>query len=463
MFRRLRKEITVPGYGPICLDTKDPETVTDSFCARLLRECPPVDPVELAEFKRFVKTQLKDVPEVDVSSVDFSEWLAGLTFNQARKDELQAANDSLNGGNPTKKQCQQINAFGKTESYPEYKHMRMINSRCDQFKAWAGPYIHALEEVVYSHYPEFVKHTTIQERADRVRAMRRDGSLYYCTDYTSFECGFSPAFMQACENQLFRHCLSKWKGCELLCRTNCGTNRMRTRMGVSANVKGRRMSGDMWTSLSNGFSNLMIARYQAYKMKANMTALIEGDDALIATSKPLDVELYSKLGFIIKIDQVYDPCKASFCGLVFSESGEIIRDPRRFMSTYSWTHSCINAGQRIMDELLLAKTLSGLHETPQCPIIGQMLRTAYDMTHHLNPRFIRDGYHDSVEAKGVVVEAFQPSMDTRSLFAEMYGISISSQLEIEASVRSGSLSGVERLIPSSDAMADYSAKYLEVH
>lgn len=463
MFRRMRRQVAVPGYGPICLDTKDPETVYDSFCSRLLRQVPVIDPQQLADFRRFVQKQLADVPQVDVTKVDFEKWLTKTSYNQARQDELRRAYESLRGGLPSKKQCSNVSAFGKTESYVEYKHMRMINSRGDAFKAWAGPYIHALEKVVYGHFPEFVKHTTIEQRAERVRALRRDGALYYCTDYTSFECGFSPRFMEVCENALFRHSLGAWKGCGLLCRTNAGQNRMRTRIGCAAKVNGRRMSGDMWTSLGNGFANLMIARYQAYLAKADMSALIEGDDALIATTKALDPSIYAKLGFIIKIDQVQDPCKASFCGLIFSDSGQIIREPRRFLSTFGWTHSCVYGGDLIMDELLLAKTLSGLQETPQCPIIGAMLRTAYELTHRLNPRFVHDGYHKAVEAKNVEVEPFSPTLDTRALFEEMYGISVSSQLEIERLIRAGQLSDVEKLLSPSGAMADYVAKYLEVH
>lgn len=473
MFRRLRKEVCVPGCVPICLDTNDPETVRDSFCSRLLRECPKVDPRTLGEFRKFVKLELRDVPIVDVANVDFEDWLRKTSYSDARKAELRLASNELGGGNPSRRQRESVSAFGKTESYMEYKHMRMINSRGDAFKAWSGPYIHALEDVVYKFYPEFVKHTTIQQRAERVRALKQDGAHYYSTDYTSFECGFSPDLMEACENALFRHSLGKWKGCEMLCRTNAGKNRMHTRTGCNAAVRGRRMSGDMWTSLGNGFTNLMIARFQAHQMGAKMSALIEGDDALIATTKPLSHQIYSDLGFIIKIKVEEDPCTASFCGLVFAESGEIIREPRRFLSTFAWTSSFVNGTQLLMDQLLIAKTLSGLMETAQCPIIGAMLRTAYDLTHHLNPRFVRDGYHSHSTPNQTSVGDFSPKMDTRVLFAEKYGIPIWAQVQIESMIQCGNLRSVSQLLSSFavqssdrasyDAMADFASKFIEVH
>lgn len=166
------------------------------------------------------------------------------------------------------------------------------------------------------------------------------------------------------------------------------------------------MSGDMCTSLGNGFTNLMLAKFLAAEQGKELAGFVEGDDGLFVTEATLTAEAYQQLGFSIKIVELGDPCKASFCGMVFAESGEIIKDPVKFLSTFGWTHSFINAGAAVMDQLLRAKALSAIYEAPQCPILGQLARCALEKTRGVIPRFVDDGYHRAPDE--VKLEPFSP-------------------------------------------------------
>ena len=137
----------------------------------------------------------------------------------------------------------------------------------------------------------------------------------------------------------------------------------------------------------------------------------------------LTAKAYEELGFTIKIEEVDNPCHASFCGMIFADSGEIIRDPRRFMMGFGWTQSFISGGPRLMDELLRAKALSTVYETPQCPIVGAFARYALQQTVGVSPRFVNDGYHEVPRDERHLPNVC-PSADTRLLFEREFGVSI---------------------------------------
>jgi hypothetical protein len=446
--------------GPICCDSNDPDTVKCGFLKRLFSKTPEPNVRRLALLAEFVRDYLRaNVPQCP--RLSFEEWLATTSYNEARKAELRRAHDDLRGGRPTKRLASKVNTFVKSEPYPLYKWCRMINSRHDAFKVWSGPLFKAVEQVVYC-LPEFIKHVPVPDRPAKVRELRRAGRRYYQTDFTSFEALFCPAVMRAVECQLYTHCLAWCTDVGFLCDVIAGPNKMRTRTGVKATVNGRRMSGDMCTSLGNGFTNLMLAKFLAWEQGAELYGFVEGDDGLFATTADLTAQAYKDLGFAIKIEVVTDPCRASFCGMVFADSGQIVRNPIEFLATFGWTSSFIGAGHKIMQELLRAKALSAVYETPHCPIVGAVARYALSRTRGAHPRFIQDGYHTQPPDE-IPLPAFAPAADTRRLVWELYGISPDVQIAIEKSVAAGNFD-VMRLLPAT-ATRDYehyASRFLEV-
>lgn len=455
MFRRLN-HCAIPGYAPLCMDTNDPDVVGCAFRQRLLRAIPKPKPHLVGEFRSFVRAYLtRHVSAVTVPSVE--EWLATAPYTQERKTQLLSVYHSLHGGSPTPRQCSHVDSFVKSEFYVTWKHARIINSRSDAFKVWSGPFFKAIEDELYRQ-PEFIKHTPVPERPKKISSLVQAGARYFQTDFTAYESHFTPALMDACECELYRHCLRGYKDRTKLCDVLMGENRMRTRTGIKAVIQGRRMSGDMCTSLGNGFTNLMLAKFLAYKHGGRIDGFVEGDDGIFSCNFDLNAKDYADLGFTIKIDEVRSPSEASFCGMLFNDSGEIIRDPRRFVMGFGWTQSFINAGPRIMDELLRAKALSALYETPQCPIVGAFAHHALSRTTHVHPRFVRDGFH--VMPDEVSIPRFNPSPKTRELFSHLYGISPSNQILIEEAVSRGDYHAVSSLMPPTKEQETYAMNYV---
>lgn len=456
MFRRLN-HCSVPGYAPLCMDSNDPYTVQCGFAQRLLGEVPPTNTALISDLRAFVRDYCRsNLRKADIMS--FEEWLDSTTYNDARKHELIEAHDALLGGLPTKRQCQHVDSFVKSEFYPTWKHARIINSRCDAFKVWSGPLFKSIENILYEQ-PQFIKHVPVPDRPSVIKNLRRAGAHYYQTDFTAFERHFVPEVLDAIECELYRHCLSGLVDVEYLCDALKGRNKMRTRTGISAEVEGRRMSGDMCTSLGNGFTNLMLALFIASRKHGTLDGVVEGDDGLFCSTVPISGADYYDLGFTIKIDEIDDPCMGSFCGMVFSESGEIIREPRRVMMGFGWTQSFLSAGPTIMDELLRAKALSSCYETPQCPIVGALARLGLRLTRGVKPRRVVDGYHCYPDEFNI--QPFRPSADTRNLFEQLYGISVATQLACEDAIDSNNLALLSSLLPPTPEQYDYSTRYVE--
>jgi hypothetical protein len=458
MFRMLPEGAILP-FSPISLDSNDNQTVACGFQKRLLREVPQPQPELLLQLKQFTQRYL----EANLSRVhvpDFETWLASTAYNEARKNELRTVKEELHGGFPTKRQCSHIDTFVKTESYTELKHCRMINSRSDYFKVISGPVFKAIEDEVYRLHP-FIKHVPVPERPALIAALLKHGRRYYQTDYTAFESHFVRPIMEALELQLYDYCLADYPElARLIRRTISGTNCMRTRSGCHATVEARRMSGDTCTSLGNGFSNLMLTLFLIDQKGGMYDGFVEGDDGLFSTDVPLSAEDFKALGFTIKIEEITDPRFGSFCGMVFAEGNQIIKSPLKFLSTFGWTSSFIDAGDKVMKQLLRAKALSACYEAPHCPILGIMARRALIITEGVVPRFVNDGYH--VPHDSASIPQFNPLPSTRVLFAQLFGVSVEAQLSAEQAILVGDYASAGLILSSivPEDMLFYASNYV---
>lgn len=481
--RRVRRAVfrqtghaTVQGYAPVCGDSNDPDTVRCGFKKRLCRDVPPISADRLEKLRSFVRSRVREMlPKVSPVSPD--EWLDAAPYPEARKEQLREEIRKLRGGRPTKKQASRVKSFVKTEGYVEYKHVRLILSRCDAAKVWLGPRFKAVEEVVYA-LPQFIKHTPVAERPAKIAGLRRACAKYFLTDYTAFESHFTDQIMDAVECEVYRWCLSNDPDVEFLCKILTGWNIIRTSDGTRVKLKARRMSGDMCTSLGNGVTNWFLTEFLVSEKGGEVHGFVEGDDGIFCSTVDLTAADYASLGFTIKICEVDDPCRCvprlvnpdldprfgraegAFCGIVCAEDGQILRDPRRFTANFGWTSSFIHAGQRIMDELARAKALSAAYESPHCPIVRAMADRVLETTRSAKPRFVADGYHEKAPKDEAGLPRFAPSQATRELFSLMYGVSIPDQLEIEAMLRQGNWD-IAAKMPPPPQMAHYYARYVE--
>jgi hypothetical protein len=138
-------------------------------------------------------------------------------------------------------------------------------------------------------------------------------------------------------------------------------------------IQGRRMSGEMNTSLGNGFTNLMMFLYLTHiNGNKNVDCLIEGDDCLgIFTGPPLTKDNYSKLGFNVKIDYFQYANQASFCGQVYdTQDFIVVADPIKVIMKSGWCSAQYrNSSIKTRRGLLKSKALSILHQYSGCPVL----------------------------------------------------------------------------------------------
>lgn len=273
----------------------------------------------------------------------------------------------------------------------------------------------------------------------------------------------TPDVMRACECAVYEYLLADY-GTEARFITSVltGVNELHTRAGVHARVRGRRMSGDMCTSVGNGLTNLLLILFIVSEKGGEVHGFVEGDDGLFATDVPLSTGDYLRCGFSVEIHQVRDPSLAHFCGMTFTAPGQIIKDPRRVFQSFGWTSSFINAGTLVMESLLRSKALSLAYEVPNCPILGVLARKALELTDGVNLSHVEEKWGYDVRSLPTTVPPFCPTLATRELMSEVFGITTETQLLVEGHIRAGRLDLVSSLIPPVTDMLKYSARYIEV-
>lgn len=312
----------------------------------------------------------------------FKLWLTRTHYTDKRKEELRKVWENI----PARvsmhwvRRHAKCKSFIKLESYPMYKNPRGICSRSDGVKCWIGPIIKAIEQEVYK-LPEFIKHVPVPDRAKYVYGrLFKPGCKYVSTDYSSYEASFHAEIMHVCEFVMLRYmcrlnpdALRSIKMFEKVC---CGKNVM-VYKDVTMAVIARRMSGEMTTSLCNGWTNLMLSTL----IIGDYENQIEGDDGLVAIPVSLEVSSddFAEYGFVIKIEVHERIEEASFCGIVF-DSVDLMNcaDPIDELVKFGWhldVAPFLNEDKR--GELLVAKAYSLLYEYPGCPIMKSLAAVVF--------------------------------------------------------------------------------------
>lgn len=431
-------------FAELYPDNRFPENHLVALQQRLGVIMPTIDHSQIKDLRRFVflwcKHNLLPIPaDADVS---YETWRNGLEFNENRKKQLDEANECLNKYGLRTRDFN-IKSFIKVESYPEFKYPRLINSRSDVFKCFFGPYAKLMESIVYQDV-HFIKHVPVIDRPNYImEKLYGPDRKYVYTDYSKFERHFVPEIMQALELQLYKHLLRNFPEVyHVVEHVFTGVNHMWS-SSLTAQIQGCRMSGEVTTSLGNGFSNLMLFLFVAqrcgYRDVYNLPGVVEGDDGLFALSGPIPTkQQFAALGFDIKLGFVDNIGDASFCGLLFdSDARQIIREPMRFLCKFVSFDSASKCGNdKTMLRLLRAKLLSAACETPNCPIIWALLQATEKNTRHIQPKFDEKDWYFNINRPDIYGEhnihlIGPPAPATRELFAENYGICVEDQIQLE--------------------------------
>ncbi len=436
----------------VCLphpDMQDSDTMRAGITKRFARKPPTADRAMLRRLKRFVREWLKAnmTPLDRDTDVGFETWIAGTNYPEWRRAELRECWDRFERDGWNDK-IAKVKCFAKDEHYSEYKHARGICSRSDTYKCITGPYYKCIENVLYER-PEFIKHVPVADRPKYVRDfLEKEGSRYMATDYTSFEALFTPELMDAVEMQLYEYMLAHTQGgpevLRLIRKVQLGINHCDFKY-VTVKIPGKRMSGEMCTSLGNGFSNLMLMLFMCSEVGTrNVIGCVEGDDGLFRGDGPFPTSKdFERLGLIIKLE-VHDQINtASFCGMIFDTSDFIIvTDVMSQLARFGWSSGKYAfVPQRILRRLLRSKALSMAYSYPGCPVLHSLakygLRVTEDQKRAKVSRYA-DGWWGREKEKQQVdvsleqVLAVQPTVGARLLVEKKYGLSVEDQLSIEA-------------------------------
>lgn len=450
----------VPFVAPISPCRFDRDTALKGIAKRYARQVPPLSPDLKAPFRAFCAKWARENLTPIRGPMEFEEWLATESYPIARKEQLRKAHAKWGASNaiPSQSDLRKVKGFIKLESYPEYKHARHINARCDYAKVFFGPVCKAMEAEVYK-YPAFIKHVPLPERPALLRKLKIAGAKYVATDHTAFEAHFTVELQEIVEFEVVKWLLAHRPDIvQCLTATESGENHISLASGIKVFIQGVRCSGDMWTSLFNGLGNLLSFSFACHLLGSTFQGYVEGDDGIFAVHGDIPTpELMQRLGFEVKMEQHDDPSTASFCGMILA-GDQIIRDPSRFFQSFGWSDRFISAGARVKRSLALAKSLSALYETPNCPLVSAAARHVYDRTKGVVPRFIDGAYRQ-------VPRDFHPpqtciTRETRDLFAQKYGVSVELQVQMESSIAAGDWRCLAAL-PFHADVGHYFARYVE--
>jgi hypothetical protein len=386
----------------------------------------------------------------------YEQWEESTPYPEWRRAELRAWHDKYHGQCPPKKFCEIIKSFIKRENYLDFKLPRWILSRHDAFKAYSGRFFKAIEDTVYQ-LKWFIKHVPVPERPKEISKLNVPGMVIHENDYTALEAHIVPVVMNAVECTCYRYVLSEYRDdAERICSVLTGVNRLRTNAGMRAKVRGRRMSGDMCTSVGNGLTNVIIIAFIAEERKLTFYGYVEGDDGIFAISGTITVLDYQLVGFVVKIHVVPTAEEGHFCGMSCASDGTLLKDPARVLSNFGWTQTAMGHGVRVGMELLRAKSLSLAYEMPQCPVVGALARVGLAVSEGFVPRF--DSY--KLPPSKFVLAPFEPTNAARLAFADRYGVSVDQQLECERLIRAGDLDSLGTYIDAPPAVDWYAQRSL---
>jgi len=452
--RRVPVQVTLGCHleGAACPhpDPVDPWSMVAGVCKRFGVKVPMADPAALDRLRTFVRKYIREhfVPLPADADTSVSTWLKGTDYPAWRKTELLTKWAAVeNVDDPKYLVCK---SFMKDEVYSEFKFNRGINARSDEFKCMVGPIFKLIESVVYDDH-HFIKHVPVADRPAYISRLLGHGTKFLASDYTAFESLFVQILMETVEFELYEYMVMNLpEGPAFMerCRNVLGGVNVCNYRDFQVQLKAVRMSGEMCTSLGNGFSNLMFMLFVC--MEAGSTeveGVVEGDDGLFVVNGPAPTSAdFAKLGLIIKLEEHDKLSTASFCGIVFDEEDLVnIREPYAVLATFGWTSQrYANSKPKILRALLRCKALSLAHQYPGCPIVAALARYGMRVTDDVavckmlrtvNARgamnaWEREWFLELIQ-KGRPPELAVP-LRTRLLMEEKFGVSVTDQLRIEA-------------------------------
>jgi len=432
------------------------DTIVAGVVKRFACAIPERDPHLIRALRSFVRVFIRKNchPLLPGDLKTVQSWLDETHYNDAEKRRFLELDDQVRKLAPKHFRCK---LFGKRETFTSYKHARCINSRHDVFKVKTGRYFAAIEKQLFGKYdldtpgcpPDpayplakyFIKHVPVDRRAEYIDArLGGRAGFIYATDYTSFEALFSPELMRAVEFQLYTYL---WRNVELghdmaaVIASVLGRVQQIRGRNLRVAVPGCRMSGEMCTSLGNGFTNLAVMAFVCNSQHVQWDGVVEGDDGLFVTDRELDPSMFERLGLRIKLVRCASVGDAGFCKHYYDEQDLTnVVNPRELLCKFGWTHSPLKCGgERVMRGLLRGKAFSLKADMASAPIASSLWRMVFrcigDGEVLFEGKSGRKSYWESVKLTSTTQTVGTVGMRSRLLVDRLFGVSVETQLEIE--------------------------------
>jgi hypothetical protein len=410
---------------------------------------PPRTPGIRRKLTRFVQLWCRRNLKPLESVPKFEDWILDAPYSAARKEELVRVWDDC-GRRPQWKKWRTIKSFVKDETYEIYKAWRLINSRVDSAKCFYGPIVAAMSKQIFS-LKWFVKNIPVAGRPLALSRIQRPGATYYYTDYTSYEAHFTSEamaiFQQVMVKYMIQNLPARYQRAQMKFQTDILAGRSICLFkDMMVKVDATRMSGEMDTSLSNGFANLMLFLF-ACKQRGikdeHIQGFVEGDDGLfsILVDNPPTKEDFEEYGFSIKIGGTKLFNEASFCGQVYDiDDMCVITDITDALARVGWSNKrYVMASEKTRLQLLRARGFSLAYQYNGCPVLGALGRRILWLTRHveIEQRIVdsMDWWDKEKYLQALNLPEFRiPGLSTRNLVDKLYGVSVHQQLLWEAEI-----------------------------
>jgi len=440
-------------------NTSDPVSAGQGALKRLWHDRPVLNRRLLRRLKKFVgkwcREHLTPLTVDDVLS--FEEWLAQVNQPEKVKDEYRKAYSEFLNAERDPKFLKVKKGFVKKEFYDKPKYHRIISSPDDLEKVIQGPLAHAIEQKLFA-LPYFIKKIPRDKWPDYIASIcEGEGLSCYNSDYESFEASFVEEVKKAVELQfaeyMLQNFLADFGAQDILSRVCKITIMSKLFVGW---MKARRHSGEMTTSLFNGFSNLVVNEFVAVVMNGAtiFRGVVEGDDGLfVHNGRQPSPDQFKELGFLIKLIPVQHYYEASFCGVVFHpDSRRTLANPWKSLLTVSWvSDEYLRSTHETRRLLGIVKGLSFLAQYPGCPVIckvAKWLLRVNGFEREKLEEYIRWYERQSVVGwwerqnikfmREVTLDECEPCLQDRLLIEQLFGMSLEVQAELEQRLDSAS-------------------------
>lgn len=400
-------------------------------------------------FGKFVHTWVRKHlrPLEDGPEFSFEGWLKETRYPEWRKEQLRTVREAYLGQGFDKKATAN-KAFTKAEFYVKPTmaiRPRQILAREDIAKMLLGPIVQAMTKAVM-RLPWFVKVVPVCDRPMYINQWVH-GTQYLEVDYTAWESNFSRDLFSVCEFQLYDWLTTMLPEHQWFMRY-CfnvlgGRNRIYSKHWM-AQVDACRMTGEMTTSLGNGFTNLMLVLF-LFQMKGaqNVTGVVEGDDGLFGFTGPsLTVEDFAVLGVRAKVAVKQDLASCTFCSTAFNVPDNVnIVDPLKALLRCGWVHTkYLWSSNQTMVALVRARGMSLAYSNPGCPIVQELgwalIRMSEGVSYYKVLKVINkmaDQYEQArfKQALNAELRRREPTTLSRLMCEEVFGVPVETQIKME--------------------------------